>query len=84
MKKLKKGPQNQDLKDTEVYPAPPSHHIIKCRACNESSKVKTKYTRLCNTCRRDSEYQNLLKGTWKSWAHEPTLGVDPDKGVRLG
>ena len=83
MKRQRAIRKGLDPKDIEVYAAPPTHHYIICKECNNKSWVKTKYTRLCNDCRRDPEYRNLARYDW-GWAHEPALGISIGKGIRNG
>lgn len=68
IKTQKVGPQSEDLKDREIYEAPPTHHDIKCRYCFEKKRVLTKYSRSCNEC-RDSYWFKSRHQTqpWQAW-----------------
>lgn len=78
VKTQKRGPQSEDIKDREIYAAPPTHHKIKCKSCAKEAKVEVKFTRLCNACRNTSSYRLSQPCIWTSWgSSEPTVGDMP-------
>lgn len=68
IKTQKVGPQSEDIKDREIYAAPPTHHNIKCRYCNEEKRVLTKYSRSCDSCRNSSWFRSHhTTNPWQAW-----------------
>ena len=68
---LKETAEDPDLKDREVYSAPPKYHTIKCKHCGKTKKVELKYTRWCGPCRKTDMIKRINYNNPQSWANEP-------------
>jgi hypothetical protein len=74
IKKIKSHRGKADLKDVELYPAPPTHHEIVCKQCAVKARVELRYTRLCTPCRKDERRGHM---EWSSWSGSSSAGL-PD------